>query len=114
MYVHRYFACIYVWALHACSIHADWKGALDPMEVEVQVVVCHHVGAGNWTRNLPQWKQPELLATDLSVQMGFFSLIVSITFTTQKKLLICSRTFHVHIIPYSVSTLYGLSSAIIL
>ena len=47
MYVHRNFACIYVWALHACSIHADWKGALDPMEVEVQVVVCHHVGAGN-------------------------------------------------------------------
>ena len=30
-----------------CSAFGGWKRVLDPMGLELQVVVSHHVGAGN-------------------------------------------------------------------
>lgn len=49
-----YFYCIvfmparmYVYASCACSVHKGQKKALDPLELKLQTVVNHHVGAGN-------------------------------------------------------------------
>lgn len=47
-YVCGHFACMYVYApsnVHAVVLRG-WKRALYPMELELQVVGGHHVGAG--------------------------------------------------------------------
>jgi len=37
---------MYVYVPCACSTHGGYKKALDTLELELQVVVSHHVGAG--------------------------------------------------------------------
>lgn len=37
------FSCMYVWATHACLVKRVW----DPLELELQMVMNYHVGAGN-------------------------------------------------------------------
>jgi hypothetical protein len=47
-YVYGYFACMYVYALHACSANRGQKRASEPLKWELQVAGSH-VGAGNQT-----------------------------------------------------------------
>jgi hypothetical protein len=46
------FACIYVCVLYAYSTHRDQRRVSDPLELELQLSVSCHVGAGNGTRVL--------------------------------------------------------------
>lgn len=39
--------CMFVSTLHACLMSRGQKRALDPLELEVGIVVSHHVGAGD-------------------------------------------------------------------
>ena len=48
MYV-ECFACMYICTLYAYRVHRDQKRGSDPLELELQMVVGHHVGAGNQT-----------------------------------------------------------------
>lgn len=42
---------LYVCAPHACLVPAEARNrASDPLELELQIVLSHHVGAGNWTQ----------------------------------------------------------------
>ena len=41
------FACMYVCAVHTCSAHRDGKRVIDPLGLELQMFVSHHVGSGN-------------------------------------------------------------------
>lgn len=43
------FACMYVCEPQMCSAHKDGKRASDPVELDLQKVVRHHVGTGNGT-----------------------------------------------------------------
>lgn len=46
--------CLFECAPYACSAHGDQKRASDPPELELHMVLSHHVGAGNET--LVLWK----------------------------------------------------------
>lgn len=46
-HVYGYFACIYVYVSHAYLVSMDTRRVSDPLELELQAVVNHHVGAGN-------------------------------------------------------------------
>jgi hypothetical protein len=48
MYV-ECFACMYICTLYAYRVHRDQKRGSDPLELELQMVEGHHVGAGNQT-----------------------------------------------------------------
>jgi hypothetical protein len=41
------FICLHVCAACVCSTYRGQKRALDPLELELQMVVSHHVCAGN-------------------------------------------------------------------
>jgi hypothetical protein len=60
-YVHEHFPSIYVCVLHAYSTWGGLKRECDPLETELQMVVSHHVGAGNWKLG-PLEEQQGLLA----------------------------------------------------
>ena len=46
-YVYECIACMYVSAAMLCSTYGSQKRVSDPREVELQIVVSHHVDAGN-------------------------------------------------------------------
>lgn len=48
-YVYKCFACVCICVLQACGAHGSQKRASDLMELELQVVVSCHVGAGHQT-----------------------------------------------------------------
>ena len=41
------FACVCVYAPHVCSAHGGQKRPVDPQELLLEMVVSHHVGAGD-------------------------------------------------------------------
>ena len=43
-------ACMSI--IYVSGAHEDQKRASDPLELELQTVVSHHVGAGDWTQIL--------------------------------------------------------------
>jgi len=45
---------IYLYTKYVAGAHGGQKRTSDPSKLELQVVVSHHVVAGNWTQNL--WK----------------------------------------------------------
>ena len=48
IYVYRYFACMRVYELHACPVPEEaGRGVSGPLELELQMVVNHQVGAEN-------------------------------------------------------------------
>ena len=47
--------------------HRDQKKMKDPLELELQVIMGHLVGAKNW-REVPLEEEPELLTTKPSLQ----------------------------------------------
>lgn len=54
------FACVYICIPHSCIAYVGQKATLDPLELELEVVVSHHVGAENQTRVLRKSKQSVL------------------------------------------------------
>lgn len=49
-YVYECFACIYYMSTtHMCSACRGQKRVLDPLELQLQIFVDHHMGAGNQT-----------------------------------------------------------------
>lgn len=46
-YIFSMLACMFICASHACSVHGGQKKVLDPLEMELKVVVNCHVSAGN-------------------------------------------------------------------
>ena len=42
--------CMHVCTLHVCSAHRGHKRAPAPLELEWQIIVSCHMGAGNWTQ----------------------------------------------------------------
>jgi hypothetical protein len=59
MYVYVWFVCIYVLCTaYAPSASGDQKTVLNPLELELQMVVSHCVGAGNHIQVL--WKSISL------------------------------------------------------
>jgi hypothetical protein len=56
---------MYGCAPHACSAHGGQKRTTDPLKLNLQMVVSHHVDAGNPG---PLWEQPVLLTAELSLQ----------------------------------------------
>jgi hypothetical protein len=52
LYMYWYATCMYVWAPHLYIAHRQWKRALDPLDLEWQMVFSCHVGIGNWTQIL--------------------------------------------------------------
>jgi hypothetical protein len=46
--MHRCFACIYVYVPHVCSALGRQNGPLNPLDLELQMSVNHHMGAGNF------------------------------------------------------------------
>jgi hypothetical protein len=75
-YVYGCFACICVYHIWpgACR---DQKRLPDPLELELQMVLSHHMGG--WESNLGLLEEPELLADELTLQplLPEFSLIPS-------------------------------------
>ena len=61
------FASMYVCVPSVCSGHREQKKVLDPSELELQMVVSHHVDAGNRTRSGPLQEQV-LLSAEPSLQ----------------------------------------------
>jgi hypothetical protein len=43
---------MYVWVPHAFGAWGGREKALDSLELELQMVVSHYVGVGNWTQAL--------------------------------------------------------------
>ena len=52
-YLYLLFLCVWMYCLHVCYcthvIQCLWRS--DPLELELQMVVSHHVKAGNWTQS---------------------------------------------------------------
>jgi hypothetical protein len=66
-------ACLYVCASYVCLVSRLQKRVLDCLKLELQMVVSHHVGAGNWTPGLLQ-EQPALLTTAIFLAPHTISL----------------------------------------
>lgn len=48
-----FISCAYMYVHHVCSgAHKGQKGVSDSMELELQTVISHYVGVGNWTQLL--------------------------------------------------------------
>lgn len=52
-----------------CSAHRAQKRTPGALELELQLAVSHHIGAGNWTWMLALQEQSELLTTEPSLQL---------------------------------------------
>lgn len=46
-YIFSMLVCMFICASHACSVHGGQKRVLDPLEMELKVVMNCHVSAGN-------------------------------------------------------------------
>lgn len=47
-YVYRHFWHMYVYVPHVCSALGRQNGPLNPLDLELQMSVNHHMGAGNF------------------------------------------------------------------
>ena len=62
---------------HECSYLRGHKGVSDPMELELQLVVTLHVGAGNWIQVIWRKRLCFPLLSHLSSPINTLSILVS-------------------------------------
>lgn len=64
------FACMYVCALSAHSAHGSQRRVLDPLELELEMSVSHHVGARDQMASEPSLQSPSNLSEYTNTQMN--------------------------------------------
>ena len=75
--------------MHPCCAHREQKRVLDPLELELWIVVSHYVGAGNHIQVLCKRSQSVLLTAEPFLHPLFFEKLKNYVYELCASIYVC-------------------------